>query len=230
MPEVGRQNSETTRNLSETTAPPVSHSPRFFAGIEIIEALLLALVAVATAWSGYQSAAWGSQRLKLYGESSKLRITAERLSTLGDQERIYDSLTFTAWLTAAMHGDKKLAQFFERRFRDEQRKAFAAWMKTDPFNNPQAPPGPGLMPEYHIAKSEEAAKLEQQASATFNKGTDAATIGDRYVRATVLLAMVLLFTAIGQKFRMISVRIALLVFAIVVLIIPLASLWSLPRL
>jgi hypothetical protein len=192
--------------------------------------MLLALVAVVSAWSGYQSALWGSERLKLYGEASKVRITAENLATLGNQERLYDSLTFTAWLNAALHGDFKFAHLLERRFRDEFRKAFAAWMKTDPFNNPRAPPGPGLMPEYRVGKYEEAAAKEQQASATFDKGTEASGIGDRYVRATVLLATVLLFTAVGQKFRSTRVRVGLLISAIALLIIPILGLWSLPRL
>src|SRR4029450_2027472 len=35
--------------------------------IEIAEAVLLAVVAVATAWSGYQSALWDGHSAKLYG-------------------------------------------------------------------------------------------------------------------------------------------------------------------
>ena len=40
--------------------------------IEIIEALILALVAVATAWSGYQAAKWAGMRAENYaqGESA----------------------------------------------------------------------------------------------------------------------------------------------------------------
>ena len=37
-------------------------SERRFEAIEIIEALILALVAVATAWSGYQAASWAGKR------------------------------------------------------------------------------------------------------------------------------------------------------------------------
>ena len=38
--------------------------------IEIVEAILLAIVAVATAWSGYQSARWDGRQAHLYGISS----------------------------------------------------------------------------------------------------------------------------------------------------------------
>ena len=79
--------------------------------------------------------------------------------------------------------------------------AFEAWKKTDPFNNPNAPPGPMMMPEYHNAKSEESAKLGNEASEFFEQGTKARGTSDGYVRVTVLLATVLLLTAISQRFR-----------------------------
>src|SRR5262249_23505509 len=97
--------------------------------IEIIEALILALVAVATAWSGYQAAAWAGKRAELYAKASRLRVTAEGFATLSGQERIYDSDTFDSWLAARLDGKAEAATFFERRFRDEYRPAFAAWMK-----------------------------------------------------------------------------------------------------
>ena len=97
--------------------------------IEIIEALILALVAVATAWSGYQAAQWAGKRAEEYAQASRLRVTAEGLTTLAGQERIYDSDTFNSWLAAKLDGKAQTAEFFERRFRDEYRPAFAAWMR-----------------------------------------------------------------------------------------------------
>src|SRR5262249_16703292 len=70
--------------------------------IEIIEALILALVAVATAWSGYQASQWAGERAELYAKASRLRVTAEGLATLAGQERIYDSDTFNSWLAAKL--------------------------------------------------------------------------------------------------------------------------------
>src|SRR2546430_5659493 len=136
-----------------------------FEMIEIIEALILALVAVATAWSGYQAASWAGKRAEEYAKANRLRVTAEGLATLAGEERIYDSDTFNSWLTAKLGGQQQAAEFFERRFRDEYRPAFAAWMSTDPFNNAQAPPGPIFMPEYHDAKHEQFLGLSKEASA-----------------------------------------------------------------
>jgi hypothetical protein len=130
----------------------VSSSQSRFEAIEIIEAVILALVAVATAWSGYQAARWAGMRAENYAEASRLRVTAEGLATLAGQERIYDSDTFNSWLAAKLDGKAEAAEFFERRFRDEYRPTFAAWLSTDPFKTAQAPPDPIFMPEYHNAK------------------------------------------------------------------------------
>jgi len=116
----------------------ISPSQSRFEAIEIIEAVILALVAVATAWSGYQAAQWAGKRAQQYAEATRLRVTAEGLVTLAGQERIYDSDTFNSWLAAKLNGKEEAAEFFERRFRDEYRPAFAAWMGTDPFKNAQA--------------------------------------------------------------------------------------------
>ena len=200
-----------------------------FEAIEIIEALILALVAVATAWSGYQAAKWAGNRAEQYANASRLRVTAEGLATLAGQERIYDSDTFNSWLAAKLDGKSQTAEFFERRFRDEYRPAFAAWMKRDPFNNAQAPPGPIFMPEYHNANHEQFLRLNKQAVEIADQGTKSGETGDNYVRITVLLATVLLITAIGQRFHFKAVRVVFMVLAFFLLCLPLVRLLMLPR-
>ena len=192
-----------------------------FEVIEIIEALILALVAVATAWSGFQAAEWAGKRAEDYAKANRLRVTAEGLATLAGQELIYDSDTFNSWLVAKLDNKKEAAEFFERRFRDEYRTAFAAWIDTDPFNNAQAPPGPIFMPEYHNAKHEQFLGLNKQAADVADEGVKSGETGDKYVRITVLLATVLLITAIGQRFRFKSVRVAFMILAFLLLCVPL---------
>src|SRR5437868_6735560 len=197
--------------------------------VEIIEALILALVAVATAWSGYQAAQWAGKRAEQYAEASRLRVTAEGLATMAGQERIYDSDTFNSWLAAKLDGKAEAAEFFQRRFRDEYRAAFTAWLKTDPFNNAQAPPGPIFMLDYHNAKHEQFLGLSKQATDVADQGTKSGETGDQYVRITVLLATVLLITAIGQRFRFKSVRVVFMILAFALLCLPLWQLLMLPR-
>ena len=216
------------RKLSQVLASGDTSQARFEL-IEIIEALILALVAVATAWSGYQAAQWAGKRAELYANANRLRVTAEGLATLAGQERIYDSDTFGSWLGARLDGKAEAADFFERRFRDEYRPAFQAWMKTDPFKNAQAPPGPIFMSEYHNAKHEQFLSLTKQAGNVTDEGTKAGETGDQYVRITVLLATVLLITAIGQRFRFKSVRVVFMILAWLLLCLPFWQLLVLPR-
>ena len=216
------------KKLSEMRESGDTSQARFEA-IEIIEALILALVAVATAWSGYQAAQWAGKRAEQYAEATRLRVTAEGLVTLAGQERIYDSDTFNSWLAAKLNHQEEAAEFFERRFRDEYRPAFAAWLRTDPFKNAQAPPGPIFMPEYHNAKHEQFLSLNKQAAEIADRGTKSGETGDEYVRITVLLATVLLITAIGQRFSFKAVRIAFMILACLLLCLPLLQLLTLPR-
>jgi hypothetical protein len=108
-------------------------------------------------------------------------VTAEGLATLAGQERIYDSDTFNSWLAAKLDGKAEAAEFFERRFRDEYRPAFTAWLNTDPFNNAQALPGPIFMPDYHNAKHEQFLGLNKKAAEVAEQGTKSGETGDEYV-------------------------------------------------
>jgi hypothetical protein len=216
------------RKLNQVREGDLPSQSRFEA-IEIIEAVILALVAVATAWSGYQAARWAGNRAREYAEATRIRVTAEGLATLAGQERIYDSDTFNSWLAAKMDGKKEAAEFFERRFRDEYRPAFTAWLRTDPFNNAKAPPGPIFMPEYRNAKHEQFLGLNKKAAEVADQGTKSGETGDQYVRITVLLATVLLITAIGQRFHFKTVRIVFMILACLLLCLPLLQLLMLPR-
>jgi len=197
--------------------------------LEIIEAIVLAIVAIATAWSGYQAALWTGHQAELYGLASRYRTQAEGALNFANQERLYNASTVVEWLKAEANGQKKLADLFERRFLPEFRPAFESWKKTDPLNNPNAPAGPFFMPEYRSAKSEEAAKLSEQATDTFERGNQAREHSDQYVRVTVTLATVLLLMAISQRFKTQAVRVGLAVLAVLLLCGPIIRILTLPR-
>ena len=190
---------------------------------------MLAVVAIATAWSGYQAALWTGHQEELYGQASKLRVEAEGAATFANQERLYDASTVVEWLKAEAHSDQKLANLFERRLLPEFRPSFEAWKKTDPVNNPNAPAGPQLMEGYRSFKAEEAAKLNDQATDVFEQGTRDRQRSDEYVRVTVTLATVLLLMAISQRFRTRGVRVGLLVIAVLLLCFPVYHILKLPR-
>lgn len=123
---------------------------------------MLAIVAVATAWSGYQAAKWDARSAENYSLASRTTVMSQGKATLAGQDRLYDITAFNAWTTAKVDGKEKLAAFYQRRFRSEYATAFAAWWKLDPINNPSAPPGPIFMPEYTNANSQESAKFARR--------------------------------------------------------------------
>jgi hypothetical protein len=226
MPEAGGSNIEVAHHLSEHNEPPERHIP--FA-VELAEAIVLSIVAITTAWSGYQAALWTGHQSKLYGLASKQRVQAARAAASANYERLYDATTVAQWLQAETDGKKKLADLYERRFLPEFRPAFEAWKKADPLNNANAPPGPFYMPEYRNSKAEEADSLSQQSADTFEQGDEARHHADDYVRETVMLATVLLLTAISQRFKIRSVRIGLIVVAGVLLSLSIYQVVKLPR-
>jgi hypothetical protein len=226
MSEGGNSNVEVAHHLVEHQESSQSSGHEI---LEITEALVLAVVAIGTAWSGYQAALWTGHQAELYGQANKLRVEAEGTATHANQERLYNASIVVEWLKAEAHNDKKLAGLFERRFLPEFRPAFEAWKKTDPVNNPNAPPGPQLMPEYRNSTAQEAAKLNEQATEVFEQGTRDRQLSDQYVRATVTLATVLLLMAISQRFRIRGVRLGLLVTAALLLCFPVYHILTLPR-
>ena len=197
--------------------------------IEILEAVLLAMVAVATAWSGYQTGRWDGRQAHLYGLSTKYRAAENRAATLSGQQRIYDTTQFGFWLQSTAQGNHAAAALFARRFTPGYRPAFHAWLKLDPFHNPHAPPGPSFMPQYHNAAAERAAAYDERASVAFDRGTHARETGDKYLRNTVLLATVLFLTALAQKFKLEGVRISLFAVSAVLLVIALYFVVAYPR-
>jgi len=130
---------------------------------------VLALVAIATAWSGYQAAKWDGQQSVLYGTASAYRFRADAASTYGGQELAADASMFTAWLQATSAHDSKLAALDAGRFTPDYRTAFQAWLKTDPFTNPGAPAGPSYMPQYRNPDLVAAAQLNNRAKSTVSR-------------------------------------------------------------
>jgi hypothetical protein len=205
-----------------TTAPQTSASQaqrlRRERAFEVASAIALALVAVATAWSGYQATRWTDAQSARYAQASAERVEATRDSTLAGQLRLYDLVLVNNWLNAYASGDAALQDEFRRRFRPEFQPVFDAWLAMDPFHNPDAPPGPLFMPQYPDSLPDASNQLEADASQLFSDGQAAAEQSGAYVLNTVFLATVLFLTSMADHFEWHPLRAAILALAVVMLL------------
>lgn len=176
--------------------------------IEIIEAVVLAMVVVVTAWSGYQAARWEGDSGLSYETASEDRALSQHASLQSGQQILYDTVSFNSWLDAYTAGNKQVAAIYLRRFSPNLRRAFDAWIKLDPFHNPAAPPGPRFMPQYKDPLQAKADAYDRKALATFDAGVVQRDRSEDYVRITVVLAAVLFLIAVGQRFKIRGVRVA----------------------
>jgi hypothetical protein len=196
--------------------------------LSITEALLLSLVAVLAAYSGYAAAKWSTESSLSLAKASAARTKANRADLEGLQIRTLDSVSFNAWFAAFTAGNANAERLAERRLRPGYRPAFYAWLATDPAHNPKAPPGPSYMPQYVIPQEAASATDDSQADAEFAKGTKAGSTGDDYVRDTVFLATVLFLVGISSHFPLRSGRIALISVGALILVFAVIQVLGLP--
>jgi hypothetical protein len=197
---------------------------------EIAEAIVLALVAVATAWCGFQAEQWGGRQAFLYGVSTQLRVEAAVSATAGGQQHLHDTVTFNSWLQARQVNDQKLMATYEHRFSPEYLVAFKAWLKSEPFTNPDSPPSPAFHPDYRNGLLKKSKQLGEDANTSFVEGTESREVSDKYVRATLLFATVLFLIALSQRFKLPRVRAGLLIAASVLMSYTFIIVASYPRL
>jgi len=178
--------------------------------LSIVEALLLSLVAVLAAYSGYAAAKWGTESSVMLAKASAERTKANRADLEAIVTRTLDSASFNAWFSAFVAGNAKAERLAAKRMRPGYRPAFNAWLATDPAHNPSAPAGPAYMPQYVVPQEAVAKSNDAKADAAFAKGEEAGSTSDKYIRDTVFLATVLFLVGISSHFRIRQARLGLI--------------------
>lgn len=169
--------------------------------VSIIEALLLATVAVLAAWSGSSSARWSTESRLDLAQAATARTDASRANLDATTTKNFDASTFDAWFTAYVAGNDRAMALAERRLRPDFKVAFDAWMATIPASNPQAPAGPTGMPDYRQPDQAVATGLDAKADNLSAEGVTAGGNADDYVRTTIYLATVPFLVSISGHFR-----------------------------
>ena len=152
--------------------------------------MLLAMAAVATAWAAYQSASWRGEQAKAQSASIAARVESTRAANVANRQGQIDVALFTQWVDAYARDETELADFYRRRFRDEFPPAFDAWVATRPRTNPNAPLSPFAMPQYKLAATAKADRLEAKAAAFSVRVGGYIQRADNYSLAGVLFAVV----------------------------------------
>jgi hypothetical protein len=198
--------------------------------LTITEAVLLSIVALLAAWSGYSAAKWSTESRVGLADASALRTKASRAHLQAMSLRNFDASTFNAWFAAYTAKNEHAMALAERRFRPAFRTAFDAWRASDPETNPSAPRGPTYVAQYKQPGFALAQRLDDRAEHAFADGASAGETADKYIRTTVFLATVLFLVGLSMHFPLRGVRYALVGLGGVLLVVSLVQLAQLPRL
>jgi len=196
--------------------------------LSIIEAVVLSVVALLAAYSGFAAAKWSTESSVTLAHASALRTKSNTADVEAIVTRTLDSVSFNAWFTAFVAGNKRAEQLAVNRLRPGYRPAFDAWLATDPAHNPNSPPGPSYMPQYVVPQQAQANKLTAQADEEFTTGSDAGGTADKYVRDTVFLATVLFLIGISGHVKLHQARYGLVGIGVILLAFSVIQLTGLP--
>ena len=173
----------------------------------IIEAVMLAIVALLAAYTGFASAKWNTESSVRLAQASAGRTEANRAALNAQNLKNFDSTTFNTWFTAYVAGNTTAESVAVRRFRPAFKVAFDAWLATDPFTNAKAPPGPTYMPQYKQPELAASSALDRKATEDYTLGVQAGSNADNYIRDTIYLATILFLIGISGHFRFLRIRV-----------------------
>ena len=217
---------EKEKEQGEGTAAEVKGRERW---LTIIEATLLAVVAVLAAWSGFAAAKWSTHSSLDLAKASATRTEANRAAYQAADLKNFDSLTFNAWFTAYVAHNRPAMRVAQDRFRPVFLTAFKAWLTTAPFTDPNAPKGPTYMPQYKQPELARSNAPDKKADIYYAFGEQAGGNADSYVRTTVYLATVLFLVGISGHFKVRAARIGLISLGGVILVFSSVSLILAPK-
>jgi hypothetical protein len=195
---------------------------------EVVATVLLALAAVATAWSGYQASRWHGEQAIAFSRANASRVESTRASNLANTQTEIDVATFSQWVDAYARHETRLADFYRRRFRKEFQPALAAWIATRPLVNTDAPLTPFAMPSYRLEAAARAERLTVAAEAAAAQAGRDIQYANDYVLAVVLFSAALFFGGISTRLHSPRPRAVVLGIGCAVLVGALAWVATLP--
>jgi hypothetical protein len=166
---------------------------------DVVATVVLAVAAVATAWSGYQASRWHGEQAIAFSRANALRLESTRAGSHADAQTQIDVAVFTQWVDAYARDETRLAAFYRKRFRAEFKPAVSAWIATEPLKRPEAPLTPFAMPQYRLEANVQADRLEAAAAAAAAEASTDIQRANEYVLGVVLFSVALFFAGISSR-------------------------------
>jgi hypothetical protein len=201
MSEPGQENPNPTSPVTESSG---EQSPDQLPGQRkgwrpTLAVVVIAAVAVASAWAGFQSAKWGGQQSITHAEAAATRSLAQSAFTQAEALMGIDNQQWFAWITADSQGDTEQAQLIADRMRPEFQPAFEEWRLL----YTESPAEPLTIP-FELDSYEPEALVT--SIGLFNESGDLSAeavkdndTSDNYALVTVALASVLFLAGISQN-------------------------------
>jgi hypothetical protein len=200
--------------VTDAEQPESPWAPR----LELAGVLLIALTAVLTAWSAFESSKWSGVMAIRFNEAGAARTESVRNSNQANAQIAIDVNLFANYADAIAADETDLADFYRDRFPDRLATAVDAWLATDPLQSPDAPGSPFEMDEYQVEAQANAADLEARADRRSAQARDANQTSDNYTITSVFFATAILLSALSTKVGRQSLQVGMLVGAAVLLV------------
>jgi len=183
--------------------------------VMVLSLITMGIAMISIAWCSYQANQWsGVQTFKLRDVNND-NMQADELNLKQGQFTAVDVLIFTHYSDAVFKNDTKLSKFYYDRFPPELKIAVDAWLKTDPFNNPNAPLHPFQMKEYNRTFASQSEQFLKKMQLDLQEARNASITSSNYILMTVIFSMSLFITGIIEKTGKFQLRLILLGMSIV---------------
>ena len=196
--------------------------------VSIAEAVLLSIVALMAAWSGYAAAKWSTESRVGLAEASTARTQGkpgESSSDRASELRLLDLRGVVRRLHRPQQaGDGPRGASLPARLPGRVRRL----ARDEARDESQCASGPDLHAAVPTAGDRKGRALDTQADEAFASGASAGETSDKYVRTTVFLASVLFLVGISTRFPLRGVRYALVALGAVLLVVSFVQLTQLP--
>jgi hypothetical protein len=198
-------------------------------GFEALGVVLLSLATVGMAWCSYQASGWNTRSTKLSIQSSARGRDAATFRIKANQTFMLDVLVFSEYFQAHSVSNEPLVRFYARKFSPELKPAYEAWLRTEPFENANAPPNPFVTNLYQQPLLVRADAADEQSERLWNAAGEAARTDHQYTLISVLLAMALFFGGAAPRFETRRKRRLVLVLGLIALLTGTGMFLRLPR-